>query len=173
MKRHLENATSNSNILAISNGPIDSTTLSLVSRHYRNGFEVSDDVEQDQDFDGIEPTILQDIISVILLEDTALGLSLLLAHNHDQNQDFSDNIFKSTSTTLSAEGASGLGLYLASVRAALKQLSAVDSENGFSSVFRIPPGLLYCWCKTLMFQNELDDKLFAKALKQTESFNTK
>ena len=171
MKRHLENATSNSNILAISNGPIDSTTLSLVSRHYRNGFEVSDDVEQDQDFDGIEPTILQDIISVILLEDTALGLSLLLAHNHDQNEDFSD-IFKSTSTTLS-EGASGLGLYLASVRAALKQSSVVDSESGFSSVFRIPPGLLYCWCKTLMFQNELDDKLFAKALKQTESFNTK
>ena len=149
--------------------------MSLVSRHYRNGFEVSDDVEQDQlEFDGIEPSILQDIISVILSEDTALGLSLLLAHNHDQNEDFSDNVFKSTSTTtLSAEGASGLGLYLASVRAALKQSSAVDSESGFSSVFRIPPGLLYCWCKTLMFQNELDDKLFAKALKQTESFNTK
>ena len=139
--------------------------LSLVSRHYRNGFEVSDDVEQDQlEFDGIEPSILQDIISVILSEDTALGLSLLLAHH---NQDFSD-IFKSTSSVTS-EAASGLGLYLASVRAALKQLSAVESS---STVFRIPPGLLYCWCKTLMFQNELDDKLFAKALKQTsESFD--
>ena len=130
---------------AISNGPIDGATLSLVSRHYRNGFQCTDD--DDQDFEGIDPDILQDILLVILSEDTALGLSLLLAHNQH-----SSDMFKSTP---------GLGLYLASIRAALQQ-SAND-------VFRIPPGLLYCWCKTLMYQNKLGDELFAKVLKEVET----
>ena len=130
---------------AISNGPIDCATLSLVSRHYRNGFQCTDD--DDQDFEGIDPDILQDILLVILSEDTALGLSLLLAHNQH-----SSDMFKSTP---------GLGLYLASIRAALQQ-SAND-------VFRIPPGLLYCWCKTLMYQNKLGDELFAKVLKEVET----
>jgi hypothetical protein len=129
---------------AISNGPIDGATLSLVSRHYRNGFQCTYD---DEDFEGIDPDILQDILLVILSEDTALGLSLLLAHHQH-----SSDMFKSTP---------GLGLHLASIRAALQQ-SAND-------VFRIPPGLLYCWCKTLMYQNKLGDELFAKVLKEVET----
>ena len=80
---------------------------------------------------------------------SALGLALLIAHE-DQN---SSDMFKSVP---------GLGLHLASLRAGLKHLSADD-------VFRIPPGLLYCCCKTLMDQNKLDDELFAKAVKEAET----
>ena len=136
---------------AISHGPIDGATLSLVSRHYRNCFK-DNNKDEGEDFDGIEPTILRDILAVILSEDTPLGLSLLLSHHDaaDSDDDFSD-FFKSTP---------GLGLYMASIRAALASNSSVADDV----VFRIPPGLLYCWCKTLMYQNKLDDELFAKAV---------
>ena len=51
---------------SVPNGPLDTATLSLLSRHYRNLFEYDEE-------DGIEWSVLKDILGVILQQDTALG----------------------------------------------------------------------------------------------------
>lgn len=130
----------------LSNAAIDSATLSLLSRHYRNAFEYDEE-------DGIEWPLLKDILQVILLEDTALGLSFLRAH---EDQCLLEALFSDQ-----LKIPHGLGLYLASLSSALKCLSPQTKD-----LFDFPPGLLYCLCKTFLYQNKLgqDQQVFAKAL---------
>ena len=114
---------------------IDSATLNLVSKHYR--FQVQNEESY------IDWSILKDILSVILQEDTTLAFVLLLAHKEDWLEMFQKR--------------EGLGLYLASLRSTLKCLGPCRQTKAFD----FPPGFLYCYCKTFMYH---DDELFAKAL---------
>ena len=129
------------------NGPVDSTTLSLLSRYYRHCF---DHDRSEAALEAIEWPILKDILQVILDEDTTLGLSFMLAHAKIENlDDFSDMFLSSGGDSIKA----GLGLYLASLKSfsqsTVGKTVAASKQRGLGCGFQVPPGLLFCAVQTL------------------------
>ena len=127
-------------------GPLDKTTLALLSRHYRNALELD---EEDQ----IEWSVLKDILTLLVEEDTALGVSLIVSQLYSVEEHFD-----LVQEFLNNPKRLPIGTYSVTLRTALDFVQ--DSD-----VFLANPGVLYSSVKSLHDQGSLSKKeLFAKVL---------
>ena len=118
------------NYAASTDGPVDITTLSLLSQHYRNCFEFDDEEK-------IEWSIVKDIIAAILQEDSGIGIALLLAERSQNRPD----ILKSLGST-SRTGP--FLLYLASLHTVITNM-----QSNHEAAFKVRPLFLFGVAKKL------------------------
>lgn len=120
---------------ATANSQVDRTTLSLLSKHYRNCFEYDDEEK-------IDWPILRDILNVIVEQDSGLAVALMVAEVQQHPELIEDFIVNTKRPPF--------GLFIASLQSFL---ATIKSREAFS----IPPGILFAASKTLMLQDQLSD----------------
>ena len=128
----------------VNGGPLDKATLALISRHYRNFYEEICSAENSIDW-----VVLRDILAIILDEDTALGMSLMLTemeHHSDFMADF-----------INTRKRPQIGLYAAALYCASQSFTKAATQRR-KVVVDFPPGFLYCSVKTLSDSNLLKGK---------------
>ena len=132
---------------SIKSGPLDKTTLTLLSRHYRNALELELD-------DQIEWSVLKDILYILMEEDTSLAVSLMISElpNVQHHVELIDELVQNPKRL-------PLGIYLVTLRSAL---DFVQDRK----MFHVNPGVLYAYMKTLhsqgLFKNELFENVIEK-----------
>ena len=127
-------------------GPLDKTTLTLLSRHYRNALELELD-------DQIEWSVLKDILNILMEEDTPLAVSLMISELPNvQHVELVDELVQNPKRL-------PLGIYLGTLRSAL---DFVQDRN----MFHVNPGVLYACMKTLHTQGLLKNELFENVIEK-------
>ena len=125
----------------VNGSPLDKATLALISKHYRNFYQAECSAEHSIDW-----VVLRDILAIILEEDTALGMSLMLAEMEHHSDFMADFI----NTTRRPQ----IGLYAAALYCAIKSWPTSSSCSSSDSrqrqkIVDFPPGFLYCCVKAL------------------------
>ena len=120
----------------VNGSPLDKATLALISKHYRNFYQAECSAEHSIDW-----VILRDILAIILEEDTALGMSLMLAEM-EHHSDFMADFINTTRRPQQ------IGLYAAALYCAIKSWPTSSSRQR-QKIVDFPPGFLYCCVKTL------------------------
>ena len=144
--------------------PLDKATLALISKHYRNFYQLGEDYAVEH---SIEWVVLRDILAIILEEDTALGMTLMLTEM-EHHPDFMADFINTTSSRPQ------IGLYAAALYCAIKSWpSSSSSRQRRQKIVDFPPGFLYCCVKSLSRHEGLlrgkSEQVLQKALSSVKS----